>query len=36
MNGPNVFMVEEDLFVKRIIMPRVGLNVEYLRKKDCE
>jgi glycosyltransferase involved in cell wall biosynthesis len=25
MNGPNVFMVEEDLFVKRIIMPRVGL-----------
>jgi glycosyltransferase involved in cell wall biosynthesis len=25
MNGPNVFMVDEDLFVKRIIMPRVGL-----------
>jgi hypothetical protein len=25
LNGPNVFMVEEDLFVKRIIMPRVGL-----------
>jgi glycosyltransferase involved in cell wall biosynthesis len=26
MNGPNVFMVDEDLFVKRIIVPRVGLN----------
>lgn len=25
MNGPNVFMVDEDLFVKRIILPRVGL-----------